>query len=256
MKIILNEQEILDMALTNKKIHKKPMVTIRVLAKHYFSVGQKKKQVYDSINCFLKENMYLYAEAKWQKKLEKVISDINKSKKFDLFVVDKILIFKDEVIKIKSINNLRLEKLAFTLLIYAKIFNIMNENESNWVNSPLKDIFSDTKMTAKKVDQDIMIHNLRNLELVKTSKKIDCTNINVLFSSNSGDIAFEITDMRDFVLNYERYFNSSKFGYCSNCNRIIRLKSNKQKYCNNCKKELRKEQVKENVAKFREKTKM
>jgi hypothetical protein len=252
MKIILNEQEILDMAINKKIIHKKPMVTIRVLAKYYFSIGQKKKQVYDSINCFLKANMYMYAEAKWQKKLEKTIADINKSKKYELFVVDKIVIYNDEVNKIRSINNLRLEKLAFTLLIYAKIFNLMNENESNWVNSPLKDIFSDTKMTAKKADQDIMIHNLRNLELVKTSKKIDCTNINVLFSKNLGDVAFEITDMRDFVLNYEKYFNSEKIGSCEDCNKLFVKKGKNHRKCINCSKKSNLELTRIRVQKYRE----
>lgn len=255
MKIILNEQEILDKALNENRIYKKPMVTIRILIKHYFSIGQKKKQVYDSINNFLKQNMSMYAESKWQKTLEKTISEIHKSKKYELFVLDKITIYKDEVNKIKKINNLRLEKLAFTLLVYAKLYNLINENESNWVNCPLKDIFADTKIVAKKIVQDIMIHSLKNLEMVKTSKKIDCTNINVLYLSNFGDIAFEMTDLRDFVLYYEKYFNPDKFGSCCNCDKIIRLKNNKTKFCKSCAKEIKKEQDRIADKKYKQKIK-
>ncbi len=238
MKIILNEKQILDKAINEKKIYDKPMVTIRLLIKYYFSIGQKKRQVYDSVNSFLKENMHLYAEAKWQKNIDKAIVDINKSKKFDMFVVNKVTIFKDEMDKIKTIDNFRLEKLAFTLLVYSKIYNQMNCNSTNWVNAPLKDIFKDAKITVKKADQDIMIHKLKNLELVHIPKKVDCINIKLLYAYDNGEVAFEISDFRDFVLNYDRYFNTDKYGYCKNCNKIMKVNNNKQKYCDECAKEI------------------
>ena len=52
MKLVLNEKEVLDRALKDGIIEDKPTTTIKVLAKHYFGIGQSKKQVISSI-CLL-----------------------------------------------------------------------------------------------------------------------------------------------------------------------------------------------------------
>jgi hypothetical protein len=56
MKIILNEKEILDKSLNKGFIDKKPSNTIKLLAKHFFSIGQNKNQVIDSIDNFMEKN--------------------------------------------------------------------------------------------------------------------------------------------------------------------------------------------------------
>ena len=118
----------------------------------------------------MKENYENFNTVKWCKTLDKMV-DYAKDKNNELFVLDEIIITKTELDIINNINNNRLENLAFVLLVYAKIYNKMNGNDSNWVNAELKDIFSDTKMAVKLIDQGKMIYKLKELNLVDISKK-------------------------------------------------------------------------------------
>jgi hypothetical protein len=251
MKIILDEQKIVDKALKEGFIDtKKPSSTIRLLIKHFYNIGQDKTQVRDSVETFLKKNLKGFNEIKWQNLLDNMVKDLEKNNN-ELFVLKDIKISNNELHKIRSIDNLRLEKLAFVLLVYAKIYNQMNNNDSNWVNAELKDIYSDTKMAISSTEQGKMIYKLKELGLVDVSKRVDCTNIKVLFVDD-GEIEIELNDFRDFVLVYLKWIGE-RIGYCIECNKPIKLKpnANNQKYCNECFKKNRNEYQKELMNKKR-----
>jgi hypothetical protein len=192
LKIILNEQEILDDILNSGKFHKNKLITIRVLAKHYFNIGQDKKQIIDSIHNQLKNNLKSYVYSKWKTVVDSTVKYISKCDNTKLIYIDHVPIYKSELETIKNIKNLRLEKLAFVLLVYAKIYNVLNNSNSNWVNSEQKDIFSDTKMAVKTIDQSLMFNKLINLELLKPSLIVDCTNIKVLYLESDKTAEIEL----------------------------------------------------------------
>lgn len=253
MKLILNEQYIINEALKNGYIDKrKPSNTIKLLIKYYYNIGQDKDQVRKSIEDFMKENYENFNTVKWCKTLDKMV-DYAKDKNNELFVLDEIIITKTELDIINNINNNRLENLAFVLLVYAKIYNKMNGNDSNWVNAELKDIFSDTKMAVKLIDQGKMIYKLKELNLVDISKKVDCTNIKVLFVDENGEKTIIIKDFRNFIYEYLKY-NGEKIGKCEECNTLIKLK-NKTKYCKECAKDIKRQQDRIADKKYKEKLK-
>jgi len=257
MKIILNEKGMLDKSLNNGYIDSKPSITIRLLAKHFFGIGQNKNQVFDSIDNFMIKNCRNYNITNWQDTINRIVNKVSKLESFEFLNIDKIIIYKEELEVIKNINNLRLEKLAFVLLVYSKIYNKMNKNETNWVNSDLKNIYSDTKMAISKKDQDLMVNKLVNMGLLEVSRIVNCTNIKILFTKNNGEITIEIDDFRDFVYYYLKW-KGFKIGVCEgeDCGRLIKIKNNKNKYCPDCWKIIRREQIKDNVANFRLKNKM
>lgn len=238
MKIILDEKEMLNKSLSEGYIDKKPTNTIKVLAKHFLNIGQDKEQTLNSIDNFMTKNHKSYNFISWQSIIKGIINKISKQDTIKYNEIKKITIYIEELEVIKNINNLRLEKLAFSLLVYSKIYNQMNNNETNWVNSPLKDVVSDTKMAISKKDQRLMVNKLSSLGLVEVSKMVDCTNIKVLFAKLEGQIAFEITDFRDFIYEYLRW-NGEKIGICEgkDCGRLIKISNNRQKYCSTCWKE-------------------
>jgi len=243
MKILLNEKLMLEKSLNEGYIDKKITSTIKLLAKHYFSIGQSKEQVINSIENFMDKNYHNFNIADWQNTIEKSVKYVSKYKTFELLDINNVEIYKEELEVIESINNLRLEKLAFVLLVYSKIYNQMNKNDSNWVNSSLRDIFSDTKMAVGTKEQGLMINKLGDMGLVEVSKKVDCTNIKVLFTKSNGDITIEITDFRDFVLEYLKY-KGENIIYCEKCNIPLSPSNNKNIYCKECAKKVKNEQNK------------
>lgn len=246
MKIILNEQEILNNIINNKTINNKsPLFDLRILAKYYFGRGMNKVQVRDSLEDFMKKKYKGFNSVKWSKRLDELVKRIEKTN-YELFVLDNIIIFQDELITISNVNNKNLEKVLFVLLVYAKIYNKLNKNNLNWVNCDSKYIYSDCKLAVSVEKQCLQLHNLKEMGFINISNMVDCINIKLNYAKEDGNIAIIISDFRDFVYEYLRW-KGEKIGYCQNenCNRLIILKSNKTKYCNMCAKEIEKENHKE-----------
>lgn len=255
MRLILNEKILLDKALNEGYIvEKKPTVTMSILIRHYFSEENKKKQVIELVDKFFSKNYKGYNTVKWRDTIEKIIKTIQKDKDYSLREINSINITESELEVIKEINNNRLEKLAFVLLVYAKIYNQINKNESNWVNEEHKYIFSDAKIAVKIKDQGKMIHTLSDMGLVESSKKVDCTNLKVKFVDDNSDVVLSISDFRNFVYEYLRW-KGYKINTCENekCKILFSPTNNRQVYCKSCWKEKQLEWQRESMKKIRSK---
>lgn len=236
MKLVLNESEIVNKALSEGCIDsKKPSRTLNILAKYYFGNGMNKKQVRMSLESFMMKNFENYNSVKWQDSLDGIVYRTEK-KSYELFNVSCINITKTELETISSINDLKLEKLAFVFLVYSKIYNLKNGNKSYWVNAKSREIFSDCKITSTSKNQQLLIGQLCNLGLLISSKVVDCTNDRVMFGDESSEVVITITDFREFVLEYLRW-KGSKIINCKDCGVLIIQINNKIKACKKCAKE-------------------
>ena len=245
MRLILNEKQILDKSLNEGYINKdKPSSTIRTLTKYYFSIGMNKPQIIDTIDKFLIQNLKDYNDVKWQKSIENMVNYIHRKKDFKLLNIENVKITENELNTILKLNNIKYEKFAFSLLVYAKIYNQMNGKDENWVNEEHKYIFSDAKVKTKVNEQGKILFYLKELGLVSFSPKVDSTNIKVNFVDNSSNIALEINDFREFVLNYLRWKGENILN-CEECGVLIVPTNNKFKYCPTCAKEIQFNQKKE-----------
>lgn len=240
MRIVLNEKKIVDDALKYGVIdNKKPTTTIRLLIKHFYSQGKDKNEVKSLIEDFMKKNYEGFNIVKWNKKLDSMVRK-NENQNYNLFIVKDVLISKNEIKTISNIQNYRLEKIAFVLLVYAKIYNQMNNNDSNWVNSELKDIFRDAKIAINLNSQAKMIHKLKELNLVDISIKVDCTNIKVLFADNDikeEDILIKVNNFKNFIYEYCKLKNENIIN-CVECGCLIKRTNSRKKYCKECAKEI------------------
>ena len=250
MKIVLNEKRVLDKALEEGVIEDKPIITIKILAKHYFSIGQNKSQVTSSIESFMEKSYSGFNISKWEKKIKNVVASVFKKGKFDLVNIKEVIIYKNELEKIREINNLRLEKLAFVLLVCAKIYNQMNNTDLNWVNTNLKDIFSDTNMAVSKKDQSLMIYRLNVLQYLTYPDNIQSTNIKVMYCNSNGEEVIRIDDFRNYVFYYLKWIGETVEN-CEECGVLFLPTSNRNKYCKTCWKEINKEQTRQRVEKHR-----
>ncbi len=254
MKLILDEKHLLNRALNEGFVYKKPSVTIRILAKHYLSKGMNNEQVYDIISSFLSKNYADYIPMNWHRSIKGIINKLVRNKDYSLVYIENIEITKNEINKIKAINNIELERLAFTLLVYAKIYNQLNDNSSNWVNERHGHIFKDAKISAEDIKQGRMIHELNKAGLIFVPLKNESINIKVEFVDNSfdeSDVVITINNFENFVYEYYKYFDSSKFIYCSECGKLIKPTNNRQKYCSICWRKKERELWRNNKRKIR-----
>lgn len=252
MKLILNEKQMLEDSLETGYIDKdKPSNTMRVLVKHYFSIGMNKPQIIDVVDKFFALNFPSYNSVKWQKAIENMVNFIYRKKDFTLLDIRNVEITENELNTIIKLNNIKFEKLAFTLLVYAKIYNQMNSKEENWVNEEHKYIFSDAKVVINVKDQGKMLYDLKELGLVGFSSMITSTNIKVNYVDMDSPAILVISDFRNFVLEYLRW-KGENICSCDECGLLFIPSNNRQKYCKKCWKEIRREQIRINVQNFRE----
>jgi len=244
MILILNEKELLRKSLEEGYIdNDKTSNTIRILAKNYFSIGMSKEQVYDSINEFFISNYKKYNAVKWQTTFDRIIDKVCKDKDFSLLGINSVEITEAELNRIKSLDNIKYEKISFILLVYAKIYNQMNNNELDWVNMDQKYIFSDAKVKESIRNQGIILHTFEELGLITPSKMVNCTNIKVNYTDRNSPIKLIINDFRNYVYEYLRWKGENIIN-CENqeCQILFIPSNNKSKYCHTCAKEIQQEQ--------------
>jgi hypothetical protein len=243
MKLVLNEKELVSKSLEKGYIDKKPTNTIKILIKHYFLNGMDKHQVRSSIDVFLKDNLVKYNPVKWDDILTKLIKKAEKDTQ-PLTVVENVNITNTELNIIQNTNNIELEKLAFTYLVYSKIYNKINGNDADWVNADRSEIFKDAKITASTQKQRLMVNDLIELGLIESSKRRNCSNKKVLFTDHTGEPELEITDFREIGFIYMKY-KGENIGECECCKRLFKIKANNQKMCKECWSSYRREKQRE-----------
>lgn len=253
MNLVLNEKEMVKKILEEKFIDKKPTNTIKVLIKHYYSIGMNKEQIKDSLVVFLQASMKGFNAVKWDNLLDALIKNQEKYK-YEMIYVDEVHITKNELTTISNIGDMNLEKLAFSYLVYSKIYNKINNNDSNWVNASRKEIFKDSKVTANTTKQRLMVNDLINLGLIESSKRRSSSNKKVLFSDNNSEVEIVIRDFRAFVYEYLRW-KGEKIIFCEKCNVLIKPSGKNHKMCRGCWREKQKEWQRESMRKLRQKRK-
>lgn len=241
MKIILNERRHAERALQYGEIDRKPTKTLGCLAKYGLEQGKSADNTYDLINNFMTEYYPDYNTVHWDtfltrliKQSQKYIKSREEAHKSKLIEIDSVSITYSELRKIKQLKSKRLEKLAFVLLVYSKINNLINENDTYWINNELKEIYSDSQMAVSKKDQGLLVHRLIQLGYLQESRYIDSTNVQVLFAVEEDEVAFNLVRFDDFVFEYLRW-KGENIKNCTVCGKRMLARSNRMKYCRECK---------------------
>jgi len=244
MKIILNEKRFAEESIKSGETDRKPSKTLHAIAKYYYSLGMLEDQVIYNLECFMKQNYPNFVRSKWQDKIEKVASQELRNKK-PLNNIEQINITESELKTIKNLESIGIEKLAFVLLVHAKVFNELNGSTSNWVNSKSQDIFSDCNVPISVEKQNSMIFRLKNLGLISLSHKVDSESIRVNFIDNESKCTIQITDFRKFIYEYLKW-RGEKIVRCAECKVSIRKNNHhRTKYCNKCAKKVNRNKTRE-----------
>ena len=185
----------------------------------------------------MEKNYKGYNETLW----EDIIEDISrKGKKYLLQEIESINITKAELDKISSVGNIKYEKLLFTMLCYAKLYNTLSDTNNGWVNTEIKEIYKVARVTVKyRNDKFLYLNDLENTGLISFSNKNDNLNMKVNFINNDSDIVLKIKDFRELGYEYQNYIGDGNFIRCSECGRLVKKSGKSDKYCSLCAKEKR-----------------
>lgn len=255
MPVVLNEVKQAEHIIEKGEVGNKPTSTLFLLGKYYrVKENLDKEHTFSKLNEFMENNYKNYNSALW----EDIIEDISKkANKYQLREIDSIGITQQELDEISEINNLKYQKLLFTMLCYAKLYNLISENNNGWINADIKEIFRVARVSVKhRNDKFLYLNDLERTGLISFSSKNDNLNIRVNFVDMGNKHVFDVDDFRELGFEYLNYFKNGKFIRCTECNRLVKKKSKHDystKYCSECAKKKFNEQCKQNMRKLRHK---
>lgn len=204
---------------------------VMLIGKYYYSLGLDRQEVYKSINSYLKERMDKYTPKKWSEMINNILDTIEKNGWYNLIDIDSISITKAEWNTIVGIGNVKLEKIAFVLLCYIKVYRARgskNDKMNEIGNLLLESVGSGTS------NDKLLLADLKDLGLIEVGR-LNHMYVKPLYINEESDIYISIDDFEKVVSYYDEYKNGSKYGKCKVCGKRIKLgKNGRSKYCNIC----------------------
>lgn len=241
--LILNETEIVNKTIEGSlKLPSKPSKVLRIIIKNMIINENSDDDIKELIENLLKrEYGKNYNKTYWNKYIKSTIKSLKKinNKMID---INSINIYKEELEKIKSLKDIRLEKLAFALLVYCKINNIVNPLLDNKINIQLGYIIKES-LIKRDNDSKILLNELYKKNFINQGNSCDTTSIQILYSKKEGEVEFIIDDLRDFqpITWYLEYRQGIKYKKCQCCGKRFEVKGNNNSFCNDCSKDREKE---------------
>ena len=250
MPVVLNEKKQAEYIIEKGEVGNKPTSTLFLLAKYYRQKENlNKDQTFNKLNEFMGKNYKNYNSATW----EDVIEDISKkANKYPLREIDYIEITKSEIDTIRNVCNIKYEKLLFTMLCYAKLYNKISDKNNGWVNTDIKELFRVARVSVRyRNDKFLYLNDLETAGLISFSNKNDNLNLRVTFIDDDSETILRVDDFRELGYEYLNYIGDGKFKRCECCKRLARKLSKNMKYCNECSKEKQLEWQRESMKKAR-----
>ena len=237
--LILNETEIVNNILEGKeKLPSNSGKIIRIIIKNMILKNKNNEEI-ENIVINILEHTYgnNFNRAYWKKIIASMIKDL-KSKNIKMIDIDNIKIYKEELEIIKSLEDLKTEKIAFILLVYAKINNIVNKFSDGKINIPITNILKESLLRCGN-ESKMLMSNLYKLKYIKQSNTCDNTSLKINYLNEQGEIEFTIDDLRDYqpITWYLEYRLGLKYKKCIICVKRFAGKSNNKGRCNECQKE-------------------
>lgn len=248
MNIVLNEREWAENAITGRQLGKAPAETLSRVARYYYHVeGYKKAEVRKKLEEFMLQCDPRIVLVKWSDLLDSIVRNVNK---YRLIEIDGVDITQAELDVIAALDGTLIQRLAFTLLCVAKYWNLANPGNRSWVNTQDKDIMRMANIGTSIKRQSDMFYALREVGLLRFSRKVDSLNTQVRFVKEDSPVKLHINDFRNLGNQYLMYCGGP-FMQCVQCGLTVKRQCNAQKYCPDCAAEVYLKQTVESTMRHR-----
>ena len=193
-----------------------------------------KKIVFDMIVQFMEQH---YSDFKYEGFVRAINKCINDVKKYKIKNIDSIKITKSEMDKIKSLNDIKKEKIAFVILALAKYFNAAYDNQKDNFYAKTSEIFKFARVSIPVKERDYYLRFAYEDGILKPNYSIGNNAYTAAFVSHNDDddvVVLELNESDYLEIAYT-YLNYKNGGYkrCKECGRWFKFSSSKpnEKYC-------------------------
>ena len=162
------------------------------------------------------------------------------AKKVGLKQVEHIYITESELNFISSLNDIKLEKIAFVLLALAKYHNEISGEDRDMVYIKLSEVKNMARINMNRIDFEYFYANLYDKGVLQhnTSPTSTIQLVNFVSHNPEDKIVFEIKEIDYLELAYVYLSwknNGQGYTRCQKCNRLMRQSKTKpRKYCEEC----------------------
>lgn len=267
--VILNEVDVVNEFLKKATFPEgvKKTDILRLLMRNYYNDSKEKTD--DGIIITIdKEKMFEkllqdlkkvlgdnFVYTKWDKTLKTMIGNFYKNisihgDNIQLVNIKEVIISPIEIEYIRELKNEKLERIAFVLLIYAKVFNLMNDKNDSWVRVSPTIICQEAGAKLRGIEQYKKLHELYEKKYISMSNMNFKTGIKVNYCDSGIEEGISITNF-DKVVNEYVLLTKDKVKYCIVCGDVIEITSNRKVYCDTCSKNERRRYKTEKQRKYR-----
>lgn len=165
-----------------------------------------------------------------------VISNaIKAAKKVPLYKVDGIFITKNEINTIKSLNNIREEKILFVLLCMAKQQSEVFKFTDGLVKYTITDLCKSARISVPADEREYILYDILIKGFISCPKKNDtkCLRVNFIEENGEAELVLNETDCQELAYVYLKWKNGSGFKCCRRCGRLMNSR-NKKDLCPYC----------------------
>ena len=229
--IVINERKWAESILETGQLGDNVGLAAAVLARYFYHVeGLKHKKIFDKLNDLFSQLITDYNPVAWENLLDKVSL---RAKKRPLIEIERIPVNKGELSRIEELKLPRLRRLAFTMVVVAKYFDMINQSNNHWINLAWKDLFKMACISMPVIEQADSYRALIDAGIIEFSKKVGNTNARVLILDDT-DPELYVDDLRAVGHRYQQYIGEPYFK-CERCGVLTRQnKCGNKKYCADC----------------------
>lgn len=234
MTMILNEElYVKNLLLGKNKDVRSAIEKIGYITRYHMHVLNKDDDVnYSDTVSWMQKHQDNFVESFYSSAISKAIKS---AKKRPFFHVDSIKITKSELDKIKSLDNLRAEKVLFVLLCMAKQQAISMGFTDGLVRYKLTEVCNMARISVPAEDREYILYNILKAGLLECPKKNNTECLWVKFIDSSDDVELNLNeaDCKELAYVYLKLRGESKFKRCTSCGRLMQSKNSGDKctYC-------------------------
>ena len=237
--LILNEKNYAEKLINGEVTDTNPYHALSLLARYYYHIsGYRKSKIAILLNEYLYRRFFVedYEKTRWEDIIERIAQNAKKHPPKEIAGV-RITFAEMEIVD--ALPGVALRKLAFTILCLAKLGNLRNPNNNNWVNYSSKDVFDLANINCRSIDRELKIGTLYQKGLLEFPTRNDNLSYRVTYVNDDSNEAIFVDDFRELGYCYLNYHNG---GYirCRECGILMKDMSlpntagRKKAYCKNC----------------------
>lgn len=208
--------------------------TIKKLARYnYYVKCLNADENYNNIIEYMNEHCPDFSEVGSYSDIKGCIKDASKGAWKD---IKQVIITKSELDLIKSLNDIRQEKIAFVLLADAKYDNACKNIHLNLSYLSVSDLYRLSRVTMPIKDRNMFLNFLYDKKLVEININPSSSHKKLLYVSNNEDEVGLVLNANNYKELAFTYLNWKSGGYkeCKSCGRLFKIKKGNQLYCKKC----------------------